>query len=78
MKFYRLNGYDIEECPEKEAPYWRCKNLFRNYIEGWRVSTIFLCRDHNFNNIEEIKELPLLFETMIFDPKGNIARQRGQ
>jgi len=77
MKYYKLNNCDIEECQESERKYWRGKNLFRNHIDGYFISTIFLCDDCNINNIQYgANEPPVLFETMVFDQDGSIMQTK--
>lgn len=38
------------------------RKVRQTYVNGHRISTVFLALDHSFNN----KDMPVLFETMIF------------
>lgn len=65
MKYYLLEGKEIKETLDIHiwAKNWE-KNriLFRTEIYGVTISTIFLGMDHGWKS-----ELPILFETMVFE-----------
>jgi hypothetical protein len=66
IEFYKLNGHAVE--PVDDLIEWgnimkqTNRHVAETFIEGNRISTIFLGIDHNYSGYGP----PILFETMVF------------
>lgn len=75
IRYYKLAGKMVVECPFLEWAYWfetADRRVARDEVAGIEISTVFLGLDHNFFG----KSDPLLFETLVFLPDGTTGKMR--